>query len=109
MWIVPWDSFLIKKLLKSEICGSVNNVRYALIDWKLPDKSNFAAIVHALVITVKFDWKLPDKSNFAAIVHALVITVKFVPKRVKKKKRKKKEKRKTQTQTQTQMPNPNVA
>ena len=73
----------MKKLLKSEICGSVNNVRYALIDWKLPDKSNFAAIFHALVITVK-----------------------FVPKRVKKKKEKK-EKRKTQTQTQS--PNPNVA
>ena len=72
----------MKKLLKSEICGSVNSVRCALIDRKLPDNSNFAAIVHALVITVK-----------------------FVPKRVKKKE--KKEKRKTQTQTQT--PNPNVA
>ena len=26
-WIVPWDPFLIKKLLKSGICGSVNSAR----------------------------------------------------------------------------------
>ena len=25
MWIVPWDPFLMKKLLKSVICGSVNS------------------------------------------------------------------------------------
>ena len=34
MWIVPYDPFLIKKLLKSQICGSINSARYALIDWK---------------------------------------------------------------------------
>ena len=26
MLIVPWDPFLMKKLLRSEICGSVNTV-----------------------------------------------------------------------------------
>ena len=30
MWIVPWDLFLMKKLLKSEICGSR--------DWKVAEK-----------------------------------------------------------------------
>ena len=47
MWIVPWDPFLMKKLLKSEICGSVNSAQCALIGWKLFDKSNCAATVHA--------------------------------------------------------------
>ena len=27
MWIVPWDPFLMKKLLKNEICGSVNSTQ----------------------------------------------------------------------------------
>ena len=27
MWIVSWDPFLIKKLIKSDICGSVNSAR----------------------------------------------------------------------------------
>ena len=31
VWIVPWDQFLMKKLLKSEICGSMNNAWCALI------------------------------------------------------------------------------
>ena len=30
MWIVPWDLFLMKKLLKSEVCGSR--------DWKVAEK-----------------------------------------------------------------------
>ena len=73
----------MKKLLKNEICGSVNSVQCALIGWKLFDKSNFAATVHTQCI------------NSA-------VTVKFVPKRVKKKrteKRKRKRKRRTQMHT----------
>ena len=27
MLIIPWDLFSMKKLLKNEICGSVNSVR----------------------------------------------------------------------------------
>ena len=46
VWIVPWDPFLMKKLLKSEICGSVNSARCALIGWKLFDKSKFVATVY---------------------------------------------------------------
>ena len=47
VWIVLWDLFLMKKLWKSEICGSVNSARCTLITWKSFDKSNFAATVHA--------------------------------------------------------------
>ena len=47
MWIVPWDPFLMKKLLKSEICGSVNSARCVLIGCKEWEKSNFMATVHA--------------------------------------------------------------
>ena len=39
MWIVLWDPFLMKKLLKSEICGSVNSTRCVLIGWKKFEKS----------------------------------------------------------------------
>ena len=47
VWIVLWDLFLMKKLWKSEIYGSVNSARCTLISWKSFDKSNFAATVHA--------------------------------------------------------------
>ena len=47
MWIVRWDPFLMKKLLKSEIRGSVNSAQCELIVWKLFDKSNFVATVYA--------------------------------------------------------------
>ena len=35
MWIVSWNSFLMKKSLKSEICGSVNSARmhYSRLTW----------------------------------------------------------------------------
>ena len=36
----------MKKLLKSEICGSVNSARCVLIGWEEGEKSNFAATVH---------------------------------------------------------------
>ena len=36
MWIIPWDPFLIKKLLKSEICGSR--------DWKIAEKVTLCAL-----------------------------------------------------------------
>ena len=35
MWIVPWDPFLMKKLLKSVICGSVNSARIYCSLWKV--------------------------------------------------------------------------
>ena len=47
MWIVLWDPFLMKKLLKSEIYRSVNSARCVLIGWEEGEKSNFAATVHA--------------------------------------------------------------
>ena len=34
VWIVPWDLFLMKKLLKSEICGFVNNAQVHYSPWK---------------------------------------------------------------------------
>ena len=43
MWIVPWDPFLMKKLLKSEICGSMNSARCALIGWKKARKVKFCS------------------------------------------------------------------
>ena len=36
----------MKKLLKSEICGSVNSIRCAVIGPKKFEKSKFAATVH---------------------------------------------------------------
>ena len=59
----------MKKLLKIEICGSVNSVQCALIGWKLFDKSNFAATVYAQCMNS-------------------ICNGKFVPKRMKKKKKK---------------------
>ena len=47
MWIVLWDPFLMKKLLKSEIYRSVNSARGVLIGWEEGEKSNFVATVHA--------------------------------------------------------------
>ena len=38
-----WDPFLMKKLIKNEICGSVNSS----VHW---EKSTFEATVHALFI-----------------------------------------------------------
>ena len=32
---MPWDPFLMKKLLKSEICGSVNSAHHALFTEKV--------------------------------------------------------------------------
>ena len=63
MWIVPWDPFLMKKLLKSEICGFVNSARCALIGWKLFDKSNFAAIVHIQCINSNRNSKICPKTR----------------------------------------------
>ena len=40
--MVPWDPFLMKKLIKNEICGSVNSARIT-IHW---EKSTFAATIH---------------------------------------------------------------
>ena len=42
MWIVLWDPFLMKKLLKSKVCGSMNS-KICAEKWK---KSNFVATVH---------------------------------------------------------------
>ena len=47
MWIVQCDPFLMKKLLKIEICGPVNIARCVLIGWEEGEKSNFVATVHA--------------------------------------------------------------
>ena len=73
----------MKKLLKSEICVSVNSARYALISWKLFDKLNFA--------------------DFAATVYAQCINSnhnsKICPKTREKKKRKRKRISRTQTNT----------
>ena len=63
MWIVPWDPFLMKKLLKSEVCGFVNSARCALIGWKLFDKSNFAAIVHIQCINSNRNSKICPKTR----------------------------------------------
>ena len=34
MWIVLWDQFLMKKLLKNGICGSVNSAWIYCLPWK---------------------------------------------------------------------------
>ena len=46
MWIVPWDPFLMKKLLKSEICGLVNMHGVLWLAEKEWEKSNFVTTVH---------------------------------------------------------------
>ena len=44
MWIA-WDLFLMKKLLKSEICGFINSARCALISWKKSKKSQILRLL----------------------------------------------------------------
>ena len=34
MWIIPWDPFLMKKLLKSGICRSINSTQIYCLPWK---------------------------------------------------------------------------
>ena len=53
----------MKKLLKSEICGSVNSTRCALIGWKLFHKSNFAATVHAQCMNNSHNSKICPKTR----------------------------------------------
>ena len=53
----------MKMLLKSEICGSVNSAQCALIDWKLFDKSNFAATVHAQRMNTSHNSKICPKTR----------------------------------------------
>ena len=55
MWIVPWDPFLMKKLLKSEICRSVNSARCALIGWKRVRKVKLCGYC-AWTVAAKFDF-----------------------------------------------------
>ena len=38
---MPWDSFLMKKLLKSEICGSMNST----LMHRLPQKSQYLRLL----------------------------------------------------------------
>ena len=47
MWIVPWDPFLMKKLLKSEICGSRVLFTGPTDVLKIVEKSKFSTTVHA--------------------------------------------------------------
>ena len=53
----------MKKLQKSEICGSVDSARCALIGWKLFDKLNFAATVHAQYINSSHNSKICPKTR----------------------------------------------
>ena len=46
MWIVPWDPFLMKKLLKSEICDSRALFTGPTDVLKMVEKSNSAATVY---------------------------------------------------------------
>ena len=85
MWIVRWDPFLMKKLLKSEIRGSVNSAQCELIVWKLFDKSNFVATVYAPCMNSSRNSKICPKIR--------------EKKRTKQKKRKHRCKRRTQTHT----------
>ena len=74
----------MKKLLKSEICGSINSALCALIGWKLFCKSNFAATVHAQYMNSSRNSKICPKTR-----------------EKKKKKHKRKRKRISWTQTDT--------
>ena len=47
-----------EKWLKSEIYESVNNIRCALIDWKLFDKSNFTVTVYIQYINSSHNNKI---------------------------------------------------
>ena len=62
MWIVSWDPFLMKKLLKSEICGSVNSTRCAVIGpkkiWKVK-VYGYCSLNSAWTVAANFDF-----SNF---------------------------------------------
>ena len=51
-------SIFNEKWLKSDIYGSVNNIRCALIDWKLFDKSNFAVTVYTQYINSSHNSKI---------------------------------------------------
>ena len=81
MWIIPWDPFLMKKLLKSEICGP----------WTVHD-------MHWLAENCLTSQTL--RLLFMHSAWTVAITVKFISKRMEKKKKKKK--------TQTQTPDPNA-
>ena len=73
MWIIPWDPFLMKKLLKSEICGpwTVHGMHW-LAENCLTSQTLRLLFMHSA-------W-------------TVAITVKSVPKRVKKEKEKKEQK-----------------
>ena len=53
----------MKKLLKSEICVSVNSARCTLIGCKLFDKSNFAATVYAQCMNSNCNSKICPKTR----------------------------------------------
>ena len=70
MWIVSWDPFLMKKLLKSEICGSVNSTRCAVIgqkNWKVKVCGycllNSAWTVATTSKTLQNAWKKKKKAD----------------------------------------------
>ena len=69
MWIVSWDLFLMKKLLKSEICGSINSTRCALIRWKKKSKKNqtlqllFMYRAWTVAASLTNAWKKKKKTN----------------------------------------------
>ena len=76
----------MKKLLKSEIYGSVNSVQYVLIGWKLFDKSNFVTTIYTQCMNSSRNNKICTKTR----------------------KKKKKEKKNRKMHTQTQTPDPNA-
>ena len=65
MWIVPYDSFLMKKLLKSEICGFVNSTRVHYLQWKSQQMRAFKKIKdeydNAGAHTMKPNWYYIDQ------------------------------------------------
>ena len=120
----------MKKLLKHEICGSMNSARCALIDWKKGKKSQtlrllFMHSAWTVAASLTNAWKEKKNSKmqtwFPNVALSVLNTLKEQcmnssrksHKRVKKKKKKKtkqnktkqKQNRKMQTQTQTWFPN----
>ena len=88
MWIVPCDPFLMKKLLKSGICGSMNSARMHCSLWK------------SQYLQLLFNEQCMNSS------HITPKRVKTKKKKNKKKEKKKRTKREDYTQTQQKL-NPN--
>ena len=63
MWIVSWNPFLMKKLLKSEICGSRELFMEPTNMLKIVEKSKFSTTIYAQYMNSSFCLQLRVKKK----------------------------------------------